>query len=312
MPSGILIDDSLPGRKTELLAYLRERSQEISADVSQRIGTSRRAHVATGVVSLLKKEESQLLSQVLQQARSESWPNSVLLPASLLIAHCTTVVMFDTRNEWRPYEYMDLSRRVGERWEHLCKLCFDFPLRSSVSLFTPPLYKDVKAQLHSEVSDYIDGLPLTKQQKGVLRNYYDRVWSVVDAAMIRLSLDLHFAVEQKRYVVDLKSGFGSNEKGNMNRLLVVGTIYRNIEQQEYACLMWVRASEERNNNYLKTLKASHVWEVSCGEDAYGQITHHSGFDIAQWIQANVRWSEDLKPETLAHFQQNNLARFLEW
>ena len=306
------IDKSLPNQKKELLAYLRERSSEFAADISQKLGTSRRGLVAKGIVGLLKKEEQQLLAQVQQQARLHKWPNDALLRASLLIAHCTSVVMFDSRNEWRPYEYMDFSRRVGERWEHLCLLCFDFPINTDVSLFTPPLYKDVKVRLHSEVTDYINSLPLSKQQKNSLLGYYDRVWSVMDAAMIRLSLDLHFMAGQKRFVVDLKSGFGSNEKGNMNRLLVVGTIYTHIEQQDYTCMMWVRSKEERNNNYLKTLKKSGVWEVSCGEEAYAKIKQSSGFDAAKWINANVAWNEDLLPSTLAHLKKSDLMGYMEW
>src|SRR5437899_3027776 len=87
MPTGFTIDKSLPKRKRELLAYLRERSDEFAADISQKIGTSRKAAVAKGIVSLLRKEEDQLLSQVQQQGRLNEWPNDIVLPASLLIAH---------------------------------------------------------------------------------------------------------------------------------------------------------------------------------------------------------------------------------
>ena len=72
-----------------------------------------------------------------------------------------------------------------------------------------------------------------------------------------LECDLHFTDGTTKYIVDFKSGFGSNEKGNTNRLLLVGSIYQNIETENYKCLIFVRSTE--NNHYLTTLQK--LWSM---------------------------------------------------
>lgn len=77
--------------------------------------------------------------------------------------------------------------------------------------------------------------------------YYHKVWGLIISGEIQLELDLHFIFEGQKYVVDFKSGFGSNEKGNTNRLLLVASIYKNLEEN-FNPLIFVRSAE--NNNYL--------------------------------------------------------------
>jgi len=60
--------------------------------------------------------------------------------------------------------------------------------------------------------------------------YYRKVWALVTSGDVKLELDLHFIYKGKKFVVDLKSGFHSNEKGNTNRLLLVGAIYKNLKK----------------------------------------------------------------------------------
>lgn len=67
------------------------------------------------------------------------------------------------------------------------------------------------------------------------------------------------------YVIDFKSGFGSNEKGNMLRLLTVGRAYH-IWDHRTKLMLLVRQDE--NNNYLKVLRRSNLWEVYTGADTY--------------------------------------------
>ena len=112
---------------------------------------------------------------------------------------------------------------------------------------------------------------------------------------IQLELDLHFIFEGKKYVVDFKSGFGSNEKGNTNRLLLVASIYKNLSES-YKCLLFVRAEE--NNSYFNTLKNSGIWEAYCGSEAYVKIREYSGYDLKSWIDTNMDWANDFKPETI--------------
>ena len=111
--------------------------------------------------------------------------------------------------------------------------------------------------------------------------------------------------------IDFKSGFGSNEKGNTNRLLMVATIYRNMED-DYENVLLVRAQENQNNHYFQILKNSKVWEAYCGEDAYRKISDYTGFDLYDWVSVNINWAEDLLPDTTNHFTINNLLEYLEW
>ncbi|AUO79553.1 hypothetical protein BSP10_150 [Bacillus phage BSP10] len=52
------------------------------------------------------------------------------------------------------------------------------------------------------------------------------MWELVVSGEIKLESDLHFEKDGVKYNVDFKSGFNSNEKGNTNRLLMVGSIYK--------------------------------------------------------------------------------------
>lgn len=137
------------------------------------------------------------------------------------------------------------------------------------------------------------------------------MWSLVNSGEIKLELDLHFEQADKKYVVDFKSGFGSNEKGNVNRLLLVATIYKNMEQG-YEPLIFVRASEDRNNHYFQTLKNSGVWRAYCGEETYQKIKEYSGYDLASWIKNNINWLEDFNAETSKFLRDNDLDKYVLW
>ena len=111
-------------------------------------------------------------------------------------------------------------------------------------------------------------------------------------------------------MVDFKSGFGSNEKGNTNRLLLVGSIYNNIEAENYKCLIFVRSTE--NNHYITTLKNSKVWEISCGVNTYEQIKYFTGYDLQDWIKRNVDWKNDFTPKMRDTLLKNGLESYLIW
>lgn len=109
----------------------------------------------------------------MQQAEKEHWSNQEKLECLLIITYCYMVVMIESRNFVRPYEYMDFSRRVGELWDPFCKLCFYYPI-NTLSLFIPPLFSEVKKKLTGEINNYIDLLTITSFQKQELRAYYDK------------------------------------------------------------------------------------------------------------------------------------------
>ena len=160
-----------------------------------------------------------------------------------------------------------------------------------------------------EITNYIDTLTITEEEKRELIKYYDKVWDLVTSGEVQLELDLHFSHQKQKYVVDFKSGFGSNEKGNTNRLLLVASIYQNLVEK-YKCLLFVRAEE--NNSYFNTLKNSGIWEAYCGSEAYHKIQEFSGYNLKQWIDTNIDWAGDFNTDTVAHFTEHNLLQYLQW
>ena len=189
---------------------------------------------------------------------------------------------------------------------------FRLPIREDVELYEAPLFSEVKEKLQEEIRVYINSLNINDDEKNNLLEYYDKVWSLVTSGEIKLELDLHFKVGSKKYNIDFKSGFQSNEKGNTNRLLLVASIYKNIIGGDNECMLFVRADEDENNHYLQTLKKSDIWSVFCGEETYQQISEYSGFDLAKWIQENIDWSNDLADETIQHLRDNDLEKYLTW
>ena len=302
------IDKNTKDKKQELLAYFRDRASEFLTDVKTKFADTQSDKRARAINEKLNQTKDNLIATLLQKAEKEKWTNQEKLETILMITYCHIVVMIESRNSVRPYEYMDFSRRVGELWDPFCKLCFYYPI-NDVSLFVPPLFSEVKKKLTDEIIEYMDNLNISDEEKQELKSYYDKVWSLVTSGEIQLELDLHFISNEQKYVVDFKSGFGSNEKGNTNRLLLVASIYQNLEEN-YKCMIFVRADE--NNHYFQTLKNSGIWDAFSGADAYNQMNLFSGFDIKSWIELNVNWEKDFKKETMQYFKQNNLDQYLIW
>ncbi len=74
----------------------------------------------------------------------------------------------------------------------------------------------------------------------------------------------------------------------------------------------MRTPEDANNSYLRTLKASGLWSVLCGDEAYDQLGALSGFDLHGWIRANVAWERDLDGEAVRHLRAQALLTYLDW
>jgi len=306
----ISIDRSLSTRKEELLNYFRERANESLEEIKRIYGSTEFKNQASAINKATTETKDNIIKTLLQKAAKEKWGNKEILQCILMVTYTNYIVMIECRNEVWPYEYMTFSRRIGELWEPFCNLCFEYPLRE-LTLFVPPLFSEVRQKLTTEIEDYIDTLSITEEQEKELKKYYNKVWGLVTSGEIKLELDLHFEQNDERFVVDFKSGFSSNEKGNTNRLLLVASIYKNLEEN-YKCLLLVRAEEDRNNNYFQTLKNSGIWEAYCGNETYAKIKEYSGFDIQQWIENNINWSGDFRIDTMQYFRDNNLDQYLKW
>jgi hypothetical protein len=205
---------------------------------------------------------------------------------------------------------MSFSRCIGELWERFVRIPFSYSV-TDISPFVPPLFAEVRADLRQEIEEYIWKLPLSDDKKNDLLAYYEKVWVLVESGEISLQLDLHATIKGTKVNIDFKSGFGSNEKGNTNRLLIVATIYNNLED-EYQNVLLVRAREDLNNHYFRILRDSEVWQAYCGEEAYGKIGDFTGFDLRGWISENIDWEHDLFTQTVRHLSKNNLMGYLEW
>lgn len=303
------IDKNLKKKKTELLSYFRSRSKEILCELALEYSAIDYKKKASALNKAIQQSKDNLLSILQETAKKEQWTNEELLECILLITYTCDVVMLESRNSVWEYEYMTFSRRIGELWEPFCKLCFYYPL-TNIKLFIPPLFSEVKKDLTDEINHYIDGLRITIKEKKELKRYYNKVWNLVTSGEIKLECDLHFTDGTKKYVVDFKSGFGSNEKGNTNRLLLVGSIYQNIEKESYQCLIFVRSTD--NNHYLNTLQESGVWQTTCGIDTYDRIRQFTGFDIHKWITDNIDWMKDFDKQMQQVIIQQKLQNYLIW
>ena len=306
------IDRELQFKKADVLFYLGQRSSEFLAEIKEQYGETQFKQRASAINRAVTKERDQLTAMVRQQARREVWSNIETLRTILLLRHCANVVMLEKRHEQWPYDYMTFSRRVGELWEPFCTTCFEFPVRDDVGLFVPPLFREVQDRLAQQVRDFIGQLNINDEDKQTLLHYYDQVWQLVTSGEVNLELDLHVEIGSTKYVIDCKSGFGSNEKGNTNRLLLVSSVYQNIEPEDYRCLLWVRSSEDENNHYLQTLKNSGLWDVSCGDAAYSKVQELSGFPLGPWIQENITWRADIDSITFEYLENNDLVKYLAW
>ena len=303
------INKDLKNNKAGLLAYFRSRANEILSELALQYSAADYKKKASALNKAIIQSRDNLLEILNEIARTEQWTNAEILECVLMITYTNDVVMLESRNSVWEYDYMAFSRRVGELWEPFCKLCFKYP-STRISAFVPPLFSEVKESLTTEITTYIDALRIRISEKKQLKRYYDKVWNLVTSGEIQLECDLHFTDGQTKYIVDFKSGFGSNEKGNTNRLLLVGSIYQNIEIENYKCLIFVRSTD--NNHYLTTLQNSGVWETSCGADTYSKIHHFTGFDIHNWIDQNIDWMNDFAPQMRDAVTRNELQNYLIW
>lgn len=306
-----LVDKNIRNKKVELLSYYRSRADELISEVKQIYPDTEYKDRASAVNKGLIKARENLLKILVQKTEKENWDPVQILEGVLLTTYTNYIVMMESRNAMWPYEYMTFARRIGELWEPFCQLCWEYPIKKNINYFVPPLFMDVKGKLSKEIENFINKLKISNHEKKELKEYYNKVWTLVTSGEIKLELDLHFDDGQGKYVVDFKSGFRSNEKGNTNRLLIVASVYK-ILDEGHKCLLFVRSVEERNNHYLQTLKRSGLWNVYCSQETYEQMKKFTGFDLATWLKKNVIWKKDFDTKMYSHLKQNDLVQYLEW
>jgi len=291
--------------KKQLLDEFREQMADYLEEIS---GTSKSFKEKA---TALNNRAEKIKETYIERALLISDKIEMQLEYVLLVTYISYIVMLEYRNSVWPYEYMAFSRRVGELWEPMCKLPFEYPLKV-LSIYTPPNIDEVKSTLRKEIDELISTLSIDDADKVKLLHHYQAVWALIDSGgNINLSLDLHFIKNEEFYDVDYKSGFSSNEKGNTNRLLLVASIYKSLPEI-HNLLMFLRQKEEENNHYLQILKKSGLWDVYCADEAYKKIFEFTGFDIKKWMINNMDWLNDISPVFNKYLTDNDLVKYLTW
>lgn len=289
--------------KTTLLAYFRNEAENFFNEITSK--SFEKKDAASKMNTFLSEQKQSVINWL-----PKTFSGASKLETVLLVTYCSNLVMLEYRNKLWKYDYMAFSRRIGEIWEPFCKLAFQYPI-NNVKVIEPLDFKKVQNDLIKLVYEYVAALAIEDFKKKVLTDYYDKTWSFIDSGSINLSLDLHFEFENKKYNVDFKSGFNSNEKGNTNRLLLVGSIYSSISDV-YTNVILVRSPEEENNHYLQTLKKSPYWKVYCADAAYEEIHRVTGFDIKTWMHNNLDWKNDISKDFKDYLIENELLQYLTW
>jgi len=200
----------------------------------------------------------------------------------IVLEYCTTVANLEYRNKVWSYEYMALSRRMGELWERFCKSAWENPVRASVERVDAPDFAEVMAKIHQRVE------PSVPKE---IKDDFNNLVGLIDP--INMREDEVFELDGKLFVIDFKSGFGSNEKGNTLRLLAVGRAYK-LYDPEVSLLFLVR--QKQNNNYLNRIRSSKLWEVHTGVDAYEKIDELTGSNISRLRGEMIDFQNDLTGE----------------
>src|SRR5579862_8326520 len=153
------------------------------------------------------------LAQLRITAASEMWSANQTLDCALRLFYCALVVNLESRNRVVPYDYMDFARRIGEVWEDFCKVCWDFPVNADLKRLSPHSFQTVRRGLLDRFSALVQASGANDHD--ALIREFQRVIDLL--GNINLTEDEYCAVADKRYVIDFKSGFGLNEKGNTER-----------------------------------------------------------------------------------------------
>lgn len=258
------------------------------------------------------QKKAQAINSVIANAAEPLRAGAMALPAGserqsalITLQYCLSVISLEYRHSVWPYEYMAFSRRIGELWERFCSACWDHPARDSVQRIDEPKFSEISHKILARIMDNSEGA----RGLGEIEVDLDNLLQLIGE--INMKEDEVFEVDGVPHVVDFKSGFGSNEKGNMLRLMAVGRAYK-LWNPDTELLLLVR--QNNNNNYLNVLRRAGLWNVFCGDEAYGKIDQLTGSDMAT-IRPNIvdfdsDLSTDFQRDIDAHL--SNLKSYLEW
>lgn len=283
--------------KAEILAAFDDRSTAELNSIRASAGTHQAK--ARAVNAVVNKIYSDLYQRYEVEPVAQDRQDSLII-----LNYCYAVKALDYRNSVWQYEYMALSRRVGELWERFCKAAWDSPTRPTVERIGAPEFSDVLQAIHDRMlaNARPDAQDSVESDMGEIRDLI---------GTINMAEDEMFSLDAVPHIIDFKSGFGSNEKGNMLRLRAVGKAYR-LWNPETKLLFLVRQTE--NNNYLEVIRKEALWDVRCGNEAYDTIDELTGARFSQIRQDCVDFDTDLSDEFLDSLdsQLSNLKNYFVW
>jgi hypothetical protein len=253
-------------------------------------------------------EKAKLINAHIVKTTTETYKNALARStdkqaASLTIAYCYAVISIESRHRVWSYDYMSFSRRIGELWENFCSAAWDFPSRPDVARLKEPRFSDIRNVLLARIKKNVGNHHSGDEILTDVNLLFDIIGE------INMKEDEVFTINAIPHVVDFKSGFGSNEKGNMLRLQTVGKAYK-IWNYDTKLSLIVR--QDANNNYLKTLKQAKLWSVFTGDVAYDQISNMTGADMSYIRQHIISWERDLPHDIYTYLCDNDLSKYLKW
>lgn len=283
--------------KTSILAELHARLTP-AIDRVAKLGLTHQQK-AQQANALVTEQRNKLVESI------QALPKDERGTAALVIQYCCTVVGLEYRHRVWPYEYMAFSRRVGELWEAFCRTAWTYPVDSTVARMEAPDFADVRKALLERITTNLGTHDKAKEVMVDVSTLFEIVGD------INMKEDEVFRKADVPHIIDFKSGFGSNEKGNMLRLLTVGRAYR-IWDHRTKLMLLVRQDE--NNNYLKVLLRSKLWEVYTGAETYKKIEEITGADIQSVRDTVIDWQADLSEDFYKYLksQPTDLTSYLTW
>lgn len=260
--------------------------------------------------NLPQKTKSNQINQAVKAVKAQLIPilfnNHPELDVSklhMLLQYCYTVMSLEYRNMVWPYEYMAFSRRNGELWELFCKAAWDNSQVPNLSRIEAPEFSEVRDSFRNRIIGYTDN----NENQELIVNDIDSIFELVDE--INMEQDEMFVSNDINHIIDFKSGFSSNEKGNTLRVLAVGRAYKHWDPN-VNLLFLVRQNE--NNRYLDKIRRSNLWAVHCGDEAYRKIDELTNAGISEIRREAIDFQNDLSAGFWNYLDANNLTNYLDW
>lgn len=235
--------------------------------------------------NLEQEKKTLLLGQQLKVVRDRFCRRAKSHEKVLEAQYAYIISYLNHRHRLWQYDYMTFPRRVGELWESFCKASFKNS-RNISRHYNPPKFDSVRKDL-------------------TRRKVPPIVWDIVGD--VNLRTDGMFYCNKRLHVIDLKSSFNSQEKGNFQRLRTVGAVYKLWRPKSRR---FVIVREDDGNGYLKHL--SDYWEVKCGDAAYETIKELTSVDLKTWINENIDFKRHLDGDLYSYLERRELTKYLVW